>query len=154
MMPIPMPFFAPSGSNGSSDPSAAGAPAAQSNVFSNPYNAPFLYNSMLPGLQGQGQTQTGLSTNSLGMAGTQMGMLMLATQRPMGIGSGQLSGTGSGGGGDSRKSRAKTTATQQASGRSRTALQPGGLAARYFNRTGPRSAYPQNYYGRQSRYFP
>jgi hypothetical protein len=153
MMPIPMPFFAPSGSNGSGDPNASNASAAQRSVFSNPYNAPFLYSALSQDLQGQGQTQTGSSMGALGLNGNQMGLLMLATQRPMGIGSGQLSGARPGASSDPRQSRGKPT-TQPASGAQRTTAGPGGLAARYFNRMGPRSPYPQSYYNRQNRYFP
>lgn len=164
MMPIPMPLFTPAPSSNSGNPAtASGGPPTPANIFSNPYASPFLYSSMLPGLQAQAQTgsstlqaqtQTGSSTSPMGMLPAQMGLMMLATQRPMGIGSGQLSGARPGPGSDPRPSRNKTTA-RQAIGRSRgSSAQPGGLAARYFNRIHPHSPYPQSYYNRQNRYFP
>lgn len=154
LMPLAMPFFAPSGSNPAADltglPSANTAP---SNLFANPYAAPLLYSSMLPGLgnqlSAQGQTAStagvmGGAMSPMSLGATQMGLMMLATQRP----------TGTGPGGDRRPARGQATTARQANGRVRTAPPPGGLAARYFNRTGPRSPYPQSYYNRQNRYFP
>ena len=75
---------------------------------------------------------------------------MMATQNPNGIGSGQLSGA--------RSSRTQS----RAQGRHRPARvperctsQPAGLAAHYFNRDAhPRPQIPQNFYNRQTRYFP
>jgi hypothetical protein len=160
MVPVPMPLLTPSMVNGSSDPgTAAGGMTAQPNVFSNPYAAAFFYNSMLPPSQvqtpnGSSQATLGVSPVApMGFSPTQMGLMMLTTQRPLGIGSGQLSGARLGPGADARPSRSPTTA-RPATGRARTAPPPGGLAARYFNRSSPRSAYPQSYYNRQSRYLP
>jgi hypothetical protein len=85
----------------------------------------------------------------MGMSSAQMGLMMLATQRPMGLGSGQSSG------GAADPLRARRSKAAQASGRSRSAHgNPAGLAASYFNRTIPHSPYPQSYYNRQNRYYP
>src|SRR5262249_14732760 len=137
---------------------------APSNVFANPYAAPLLYSSMLPGLgnqlSAQGQTAStassmGGSMNPMSLGSTQMGLWMLANQRPMGIGSGQLGGARSAPGGDPRSSRGQqATTAREAHGQVRTSPPPGGLAARYFNRTTARVPYPQKYYSRQNRYFP
>jgi hypothetical protein len=164
MVPIPMPMFAPSQSSGTTD-SLTGLPPAtsQTNMFNNPYAAPFLYSSMVPGYQGQtqagssslqGQAQTGLSTSPMGMMAGQMGLMMMATQRPLGTGAGPLNGAQTSPSGDSRQARAKTTGGPM-SGRSRLSVaRPGGLAAHYFNRTTPHSPYPQSYFNRQNRYYP
>jgi hypothetical protein len=165
MMALSLPFFANSAANGSANAGglAGATTAAPSNLFANPYAAPLVYGSMLPGLgnqaTAQGQTAsdtsagtlgTSMGLGAMGVGGTQLGLMMLATQRPLGIGSGQLGGARSGPGSDRQASRNPATAGRGP----RPAPHPGGLAARYFNRTGPRSPYPQNYYNRQNRYFP
>jgi hypothetical protein len=164
MMPIPVPLFAPStASAGVDGVSGSSGTSSGANLFSNPYAAPFLYSSMLPGWQpqaptgsstSQAQSATAAPTGTLGAFPAQMGLMMLATQRPLGIGSGRLSGARPGSGDDPRQSGGRSTARTSA-GRTRGSVaHPGGLAARYFNRTGARSPYPQSYYNRQSRYFP
>ena len=105
MMPIPMPLFAPGASTTAPDPiTGLSASSATGNMFTNPYAAPFLYNGMAPNYQPstasqasssttQSQSQIGSTTSSsMGMSSAQMGLMMLATQRPMGLGSGQSSG--------------------------------------------------------------
>jgi hypothetical protein len=162
---LPMAAASASGSNAAAD--LTGLPSrnpASSNVFANPYAAPLLYSSMLPGLgsplAAPGQTAStanamGGMMNPMSLGATQMGLMMLANQRPMGIGSGQLGGARSAPGGDPRSSRGpQATTARQALGQVRTPPPPGGLAARYFNRTTARSPYPQSYYNRQNRYFP
>jgi hypothetical protein len=165
MMALSLPFFAPSAASGSANPGglAGMSTAAPSNLFANPYAAPLLYGSMLPGLgsqataQGQAASASSASTlgtsmglGPMGVGGTQLGLMVLATQRPLGIGSGQLGGARSGPGSDRQSAR-----NQPSAGRGpRPAPPPGGLAARYFNRTGSRSPYPRNYFNRPNRYFP
>jgi hypothetical protein len=163
MVPVPVPMFIPSVPGGSSDPATAGTgTGAQANIFSNPYAAPLLYNSMLspsptptptPNQAGSSAASSALPPGQVVISPGEMGLLMLATQRPLGIGSGQLSGARPGQSGDARRSRGKTT-VREPGGRSRGPAQPGGLAARYFNRVAPHSPYPQNYFNRQNRYFP
>jgi len=99
------------------------------NAFMNPMATPFLYGSMFP------------------MTQQQAGVMMLAGQAQMlGIGSGQLSGVRPGAG----KGR-----QQQPAARNRgSAGTPGGLAARYFNRTTARVRIPQGFYNRQNRHYP
>ncbi len=156
MMALALPFMAGSGSNAASN--LTGLPSVNttpSNVFANPYAAPLLYGSMMPGLgtglAAQGQTAASASSSSMSgtmgamnMGAAQMGLLMLATQGSLGNRSA----------GDRRTARGQATTARQANGRVRTASPPGGLAARYFNRMSPRSPYPQTYYNRQNRYFP
>jgi len=108
----------------------AGA-AAMNGIFRNPMAAPYMFGSEYP------------------MSPGQMGTLMLANQAGMtGIGSGQLSGVRPGAG----SSRGKP-GPPAAKPRGPNAT-PGGLAARYFNRTAHVMRYPQSYYNRQNRYFP
>jgi hypothetical protein len=112
-----------------------GMAGQSNNIFANPLAAPMLYGSPYP------------------MSQRQAGLMMLAGQSQQmlgGIGSGQLSGVRSGTGGQSRGRTAQQTALRQQASPPR----PGGLAARYFNRTTPVSRYPQSYYNRQNRYFP
>jgi hypothetical protein len=167
MMALALPFSAASASGSNAADDLTGLPSrnsAPSNIFANPYAAPLIYNSMMPGLgnslAAQGQTASaassmGGSMNPMSLGATQMGLMMLATQRPMGIGSGQLGGARSAPGADPRSSRGQqATTAREAHGQVRTPPPPGGLAARYFNRTTARSPYPQKYYNRQSRYFP
>jgi len=105
------------------------------NIFANPLAAPMLYGSPYPITQ------------------RQAGLMMLAGQSQQmlgGIGSGQLSGVRPGMGGQSRGRTAQPTASRPQG----SAGRPGGLAARYFNRTITTNRYPQSYYNRQTRYFP
>ena len=104
------------------------------NPFTNPMAAPLLYGSMFP------------------MTQQQAGLMMLAGQSQMlGIGSGRLSGVRAGPGtpGAARGRQALSASKSRGS-----AGQPGGLAARYFNRTAQKSHIPQGYYNRQNRYYP
>jgi hypothetical protein len=96
-----------------------------------------------------------MTSMPMGLSPAQLGLLMLSTQQPLGIGSGRLSGArgGPSPGSDPRAERGPATA-RHAGDRARTQAQPGGLASRYFNRSSPRSPYPQNYFQRQNRYFP
>ncbi len=147
--------------------SGTGGSGGQSNMFNNPWASPMLYGSMMgmsPNLTGSSASATGtsgstagssagttaLSLNPLGLSNNQVGMMMLAsTPQMMGMGSGQLSGVRPGGGASQR-------AVSQLGGvRVRSsAVQPGGLAASYFNRTTKISRSPQSYFNRQTRYFP
>jgi hypothetical protein len=115
------------------------------NPFMNPMAAPFLYGSMLPATQ---QSTTG----SMGMTQQQMGLMLLAGQaQMMGIGSGQLSGVRPGGmaaGGVRARQRGTVTGVRG------TTRQPGGLAARYFNRTSQRPRIPQGFYNRPNQHYP
>ena len=112
------------------------------NPFMNPMAAPFLYGSMLSPTQQQ----------SMGFTQQQMGMMMLAGQAQMlGIGSGQLSGVRPGGntaGGVRARQRQTVTGVRG------TTRQPGGLAARYFNRTAQRPRIPQGFYNRPNQHYP
>ncbi len=112
-----------------------GTVGPSNNIFANPLAAPMLYGSPYPITQ------------------RQAGLMMLAGQSQHmlgGIGSGQLSGVRPGMGGQSRGRTAQNAAVRPQGSSAR----PGGLAARYFNRTAPVSRYPQSYYNRQPRYFP
>jgi len=101
-------------------------------VFRNPMAAPYLFGSVYP------------------MSPGQIGTMMLANQAGLtGIGSGQLSGVRPGAG----AARGRPGQPPAAKPRGSTAT-PGGLAARYFNRTAHVVRYPQSYYNRQTRYFP
>jgi hypothetical protein len=125
--------------------------STQGGVFSNPLAASLMYNSMLPASQTQNLNQAQANTlyGPTGLATTQLGLLMLANQQASGgIGSGRISGTRP----DPRAREAGSNAPQDA--KQRTLARPGGLASRYFNRVGPRSAYPKNYFNRRPRYFP
>ena len=104
------------------------------NPFTNPMAAPLLYGSMFP------------------MTPQQTGLMMLAGQSQMlGIGSGQLSGVRPGPGTPGAARGRQTIAPGKTRG---SASQPGGLAARYFNRTAMRPRIPQGFYNRQNRYYP
>jgi hypothetical protein len=166
-----IPLFAPAVPNPMSDPTAAGiGSSTQNNIMSSPFAAPFIYSSMMQAAQPLGMYGTSTSTSSastsstttsstttsstaagrtgmMGMNTAQLGLLMLATQNNGGVGSGQMSGARPG---TQNASTARTAATSKRRG----AAKPGGLAARYFNRVGARTAYPQSYFNRQSRYFP
>jgi hypothetical protein len=141
--------FMPYGMFGTTSPSATDAAALgmtgqstggmgmggqTNNMFANPMLAPMLYGT------------------ASGMGQRQLGLMMLAGQSQMlgGIGSGQMSGVRPGVGGQSKGRTAQKTAAKPPG----SAGRPGGLAARYFNRTTPVTRYPQSYYNRQSRYFP
>jgi hypothetical protein len=106
-----------------------GSTMGNGNSFMNPMNAPFLYGSMFP------------------MTQQQAGFMMLAGQAQMyGIGSGQLSGV--------RPGAARGRQVQPAARNRGSASTPGGLAARYFNRTTARVRVPQAFYNRQNRHYP
>jgi hypothetical protein len=101
-------------------------------VFRNPMAAPYLFGNVYP------------------ISPSDMATMMLARQVGMtGIGSGQLSGVRPGAGPSRGRSAQQPTAKSRGS-----ASQPGGLAARYFNRPTRASRYPQSYYTRQNRYYP
>jgi hypothetical protein len=109
------------------------------NPFMNPMAAPFLYGSMAAGTS----QQTG------GITPQQTGMLMLAAQAQMlGLGSGQASGVRPGAGG------VRARQMQNVAGARGTTRQPGGLAARYFNRTSKRPRIPQGFYNRPNQHYP
>jgi hypothetical protein len=109
------------------------------NIFANPFAAPMVYGSMAGSPYGMTQRQAGLMM----LAGSSQAMLG-------GVGSGQLSGVRPG-----SRGQAKGQTTQRTAARTPgTSSTPGGLAARYFNRTAPSSRYPQSFYNRQTRYFP
>jgi hypothetical protein len=119
-------------------------------VFSNPLAAPLLYNSMLPATQPQNLSQAQANTlyGPTGLATTQLGLMLLANQQASGgIGSGRISGT-------RPDPRAREGGSSAQDGKQRTLARPGGLASRYFNRVGPHSSYPKNYFNRRPRYFP
>jgi hypothetical protein len=125
--------------------------STQGGALSNPLMAPLLYNSMLQASQPQSQSQA--QANALygptGLATSQLGLMLLANQQASGgIGSGRISGTRP----DPRARDAGSSAQQDA--KQRTLARPGGLASRYFNRVGPHTAYPKNYFNRRPRYFP
>jgi hypothetical protein len=117
-----------------------------------------------PGMMGMGMGMSGTpnggvlvnpmagSTLSGGMSpasARQMGLMTLAAQAQMtGIGSGQLSGVRPGA---SSGGRTRQQAIPKARGSAST---PGGLAARYFNRTTGVGRQRQSYYNRQNPYFP
>jgi hypothetical protein len=123
----------------------------QGSMLSNPVTGPLLYNSLLQ--SSQPQTQSQAQANALygptGLATTQLGLMLLANQQASGgIGSGRISGVRP----DPRAREAGSGASQDA--KQRTLARPGGLASRYFNRVGPQSSYPKNYFNRRPRYFP
>ncbi len=161
-----IPLFSPAVPNVMSDPNAAAAGSStQNNIMSSPFAAPFIYSSMMQASQPMGMygasasstSTTGSSTTTssaaagrsgmMGMSTGQLGLLMLATQNNGGVGSGQMSGARPG---PQNAATARTAATSKR----RSAAKPGGLAARYFNRTAAHTPYPQSYFNRQSRYFP
>jgi hypothetical protein len=158
LLPIPVPIAFPNqgGFGGASSTNPLGTTYAN-NPFSNPLAAPMLYGSMLPMSPSQTAAQAQVSSQLQmpgGMSTMQMGMLMLATQQPLGIGSGRLSGARGSQGDNSKQSRSPQTASTANSKPHGSGTKPGGLAARYFNRSSSRSPYPQSYYNRQTRYFP
>lgn len=121
-------------------------PTTQGGLLSNPLAAPLLYNSMLQASQPQGQANSFYGPTGLGT--TQLGLMMLANQQAGGIGSGRMSGTRT----DPRAREAGSSSPQDS--KQRTLARPGGLASRYFNRVGPHTPYPRNYFNRRPRYFP
>jgi hypothetical protein len=170
-MSTPVPLFGAAVPNIMSDPNAtATGSSAQGGITSSPFYAPFVYSSMLQAAQPYGMFNATTSSSSLatsatsaststststtgrygmgiGMNPSQLGLLMLATQNTRGVGSGRLSGARPG-------PQSPTAASSAATAKRRSAARPGGLAARYFNRVGSHTPYPQKYYNRQSRYFP
>jgi hypothetical protein len=147
-MPMPYGMFG-SASPSATDAAALGMPApsrigmgmglmpigmgmyGSNNVVGDPMAAPMLYGS------------------AYGMNPRQTGLMMLAGQsQMMGIGSGQLSGVRPG------ATTAARTRQQAATKKRGSASTPGGLAARYFNRTSGFGRYPQNFYNRQNQHFP
>lgn len=93
--------------------------------------------------------------NGSSSSSNQIAAMMLANQMgATGIGSGQLSGVRPG------VAQSKGQTKQQATKPRATMATPGGLAARYFNRTtavnrpANVSRVPQSYYTRQNRYYP
>ena len=144
---LPMPGMFGSPTPSATDAAALGMTAPQrggmmgmgggttmTNPTMNPMASPFLYGSMFP------------------MTQQQAGMLMLAGQAQMlGIGSGQLSGVRPGAG---TPVAARGRQTQPSAKNRGSAGQPGGLAARYFNRTNQKLRVPQGFYNRQNRYYP
>jgi len=152
----PLPMFSPLQAVGASSlgQGAMGTGVGlQSNLFSNPYASPLLYGSMLgmaPNQTAASASQSGSLASSMGISPNQMGLMMLAsTPQMMGMGSGQLSGIRPGAGPAQGAGSSKTGAKPRG-----TAQQPGGLAARYFNRTTKISRIPQTYFNRQTRFFP
>jgi hypothetical protein len=142
-LPLPGMFGSPTPS--ATDAAALGMTAPQGgmmgmgggnngNLFMNPMASPLLYGSMFP----MTQQQTGLA------------MLAAQTQM-MGIGSGRISGVrpGAAGGPGTRGRQA-----QSGAGARGTTRQPGGLAARYFNRTSHRPRIPQGFYNRPNQHYP
>jgi hypothetical protein len=106
---------------------------AMNNVFRNPMAAPYMFGSVYP--MGSSQAATMMLANQAGL---------------MGMGAGQLSGVRPGAAGARGRGAPQSAAKPRG-----TASQPGGLAARYFNRTTARvNRYPQSYYSRQNRYYP
>jgi hypothetical protein len=128
-------------------PSAtASGSSTQGGVFGSPLAAPLLYNSMLQASQPQSQANGFYGPTGLGT--TQLGLMLLANQRAGGLGSGRISGTRT----DPRPREATSTSADDS--KRRTPARPGGLASRYFNRVGPHSPYPKNYFNRRTRFFP
>jgi hypothetical protein len=111
---------------------------AVNGVFMNPMAAPYMLGYPM-------------STTQIG------GMMMMNQMQNGGIGSGQISGVRPAPG--QQRGRTKPQAPTKAPG---TTATPGGLASRYFNRTvavnhpakAKASRVPQNFYTRQSRYYP
>jgi hypothetical protein len=150
-MTMGMGFFPMPGMFGSPTPSATDAAAlgvtapqrggmmgmgggTMGNPMMNPMASPMMYGSMFP------------------MTQQQAGVLMLAGQAQMfGIGSGQLSGVRPGAGTPGAARGRQTLPSVKNRG---SAGQPGGLAARYFNRTTHKVRVPQGFYNRQNRYYP
>ncbi len=136
---VPVPFMLPMGQGGGLGGSGGGSGLDGSgstgpvNAFNNPYMTPMLYGSMFP------------------MSRNQMGWMMLANQAQMtGVGAGRLSGVRPGTPGTPGQNPVGRTAAQKRG----SASTPGGLAARYFNRTKPGSTYPRAYFNRQPANYP
>jgi hypothetical protein len=139
---MPMPGMFGSASPSATDAAALGVTTPQgggmlgtgaNNMFMNPMASPFLYGSMFP------------------MTQQQTGMMMLAGQAQMlGIGSGRLSGTRPGG----PATGAAKRRMQAVPGARGTANQPGGLAARYFNRLTQKPRSLQSFYNRPNQHYP
>jgi hypothetical protein len=141
-MPLPGMFGSPTPS--ATDAAALGMTAQRggmmgmgggtpmTNPTMNPMASPLFYGSVFP------------------MTQQQAGVLMLAGQAQMlGLGSGQLSGVRPGAAGAARGRQTQPSVRNRGS-----SGQPGGLAARYFNRTTQRLRVPQGFYNRQIRYYP
>jgi hypothetical protein len=104
---------------------------------------------MLPNSQ-LSPAQANMYYGPTGMGTTQLGLMLLANQQQNGgIGSGRISGTRA-----NPRPTETTSAGTSLGSKQRPASRPGGLAARYFSRPAVRSAYPQRYFNRQTRYFP
>ncbi len=81
----------------------------------------------------------------------QFGAYMLLNQAAAaGIGSGQISGVRPSPGDPRTKAKTKPTSAKARP----TTTTPGGLAAKYFNRTSTVSRIPQRYYARANRFYP
>jgi hypothetical protein len=138
---MPMPGMFGSASPSATDAAALGVTTPQqggmmgtggNNMFMNPMASPFLYGSMFP------------------MTQQQQGMMMLAGQAQMlGIGSGRMSGTRPG-----SPAAPGTRGRQLQAGARGSTRTPGGLAARYFNRTTTRARIPQGFYNRPNQHYP
>jgi hypothetical protein len=139
---MPMPGMFGSASPSATDAAALGVTSPQggmfaaggNNMFMNPMASPYLYGSMFP------------------MTQQQTGMMMLAGQAQMlGIGSGRLSGTRPG---TPAAGVAKRRQMQSVPGAHGSANQPGGLAARYFNRMTQKPRSLQGFYNRPNQHYP
>jgi hypothetical protein len=152
-MQCSFPLFTPAVPNTAGDPTASAGSASAGGIFSSPMAAPMLYSSMLgssfPQNQAGAAAGTGLTSPNLNAA--QYGMLlMMANQQNGGIGSGRISGIR----GNGTQQTASAGAKPAANTKARTSNRPGGLAARYFNRTNVHSSNPKNYFNRRPSYFP
>jgi hypothetical protein len=134
----------------------AGGAAGPGGLFNNPLAAPLLYNSMIASQYTQSQATSAASasaasnTATANMAANQLGMMMLlANSQNGGFGSGRMTGTRS----DPRQPTSLGSPSASTS-KPQGANQPGGKAARYFNRTSVRPSYPRNYFNRRPTYFP
>jgi hypothetical protein len=149
-MPNGVPLFSPTVP--SSAGSLSGVPnssAAAGGLLGNPVTAPLLMNSVLPNSQ-LSPAQANMYYGPAGLGTTQLGLFLLANQQQNGgIGSGRISGTRA-----NPRPTETTSAGTSLGSKQRPASRPGGLAARYFSRPAARSAYPQRYFNRQTRYFP
>jgi hypothetical protein len=132
----------------------SGGLASPGSIFNNPLAAPLLYNSMIASQYPQSQATSAASASAASnaatanMAATQLGMMMLlANSQNGGFGSGRMSGTRS-------DPRQPTSLGAPSTSKPRGANQPGGKAARYFNRSSVRTSYPRNYFNRRPTYFP
>ena len=94
-------------------------------------------------------TTTSTARGGGGLGAMQMGLMMMATQNPNGVGSGAVERRP-----EQPDAVARPRPTAQPTARTHFTSSPAGLAAHYFNRGGVRSAIPQSYYNRQTRYFP